>query len=204
MGAGNIYHPSQQFIPYLFLYKRRSDGQFIPGGDVNPSRGRRASLGLLAMLCGSYYQDEYINYEFLQRPSIDSRDKFFDFLWRDTKLGQKDASDLPLSRYCGFPFGWAIARTGWDDNSVIAEMKVNVYNFITHQHHDAGAFQIYYKGPLAIDSGSYTGSSGGYNSQHNKNYFKRTIAHNSLLIYDPDEVFETGSYGGADKTPFAN
>jgi len=82
-------------------------------------------------------------------------------------------------------------------------MKINVYNFINHQHHDAGNFQIDYRGPLAIDSGAYTGSSGGYNSTHNKNYFKRTIAHNSLLIYDPDEVFETQAYGGADKTPFA-
>ncbi len=202
LGAGNIYHPDQQFIPYIFFYKRRGDGQFIPGGDVNPSRGRRAALGLLAMLSGSYYQDEYINYEFLQRPSIDSRDKFFEFLWRDTQLGQKDASDLPLSKYFGFPFGWSIARTSWDESSVIAEMKINVYNFINHQHHDAGAFQIYYKGPLAIDSGAYTGSSGGYNSQHNKNYFKRTIAHNSLLIYDPEETFETMRYGGAGKTPF--
>jgi hypothetical protein len=77
MGAGNIFQPSQQFIPYSFLYRRRGDGQFLPSGDVNPSRGRRPALGLLAMLGGSYYQDEYINYEFLQRPSIDSRDKFF-------------------------------------------------------------------------------------------------------------------------------
>ena len=203
MGAGNIYHPSQQFIPYLFLYRRRGDGQLLASGDINPTRGRRASLGLLAMLCGAYYQDEYINYEFLQRPSIDSRDKFFEFLWRDTQLGQRDSHDLPLSRYFGFPFGWAIARTGWDENSVVAEMKINAYNFINHQHHDGGAFQIYYRGPLAIDSGAYTGSSGGYNSPHNKNYFKRTIAHNSLLVYDPDEVFESQNYGGADKTPFA-
>ncbi len=203
MGAGNIYHPGQQFIPYLFLYRRRGDGQFLPSGDVNPTRVRRAPLGLLGMLAGSYYRDEYINHEFLQRPSIDSRDKFFEFLWRDTQLGERPSDDLPLSRYFGYPFGWAIARTGWDENSVVAEMKINVYNFINHQHHDAGAFQIYYRGPLAIDSGAYTGSSGGYNSPHNKNYFKRTIAHNSLLVYDPAEVFESGAYGGRDRTPFA-
>jgi hypothetical protein len=203
MGAGNIYHPSQQFVPYIFFYRRRGDGQFLPSGDVNPSRGGRARLGLLALLGGSYYQDEYTNYEFVQRPTIDSRDKFFEFLWRDPNLGQRECTDLPLSRYFGSPCGWAIARTGWDENSVVAEMKINVYNFINHQHHDAGAFQIDYRGPLAIDSGAYSGSSGGYNSPHNKNYFKRTIAHNSLLIYDPDEVFESQNYGGADKTPFA-
>jgi heparin/heparan-sulfate lyase len=95
-----------------------------------------------------------------------------------------------------------IARTGWGAESVIAEMKVNEYNFVNHQHNDAGAFQIYYKGPLAIDAGIYQGSSGGYNSPHNKNFFKRTIAHNSLLVYDPKEVFAATSYGGADKSDF--
>ena len=94
-------------------------------------------------------------------------------------------------------------RKGWDENSVIAEMKVNE-NFVgNHQHLDAGSFQIYYRGPLAIDSGTYQGSSGGYNSPHNKNYFKRTIAHNSLLVYDPDEKFECWNYGGGDKTEYA-
>lgn len=206
MGAGNVFHPSMQFVPYHWFYIRRPDGQFIPSGDVNYSRGRPVSLGLLAMLSGSYFQDEYINYEFLKSPSIDSRDKFFEFLWRDTDLGIKKPDDLPLTKYFGFPHGWMIARTGWGENAVIAEMKVNEYNFINHQHHDGGAFQIYYKGPLAIDAGMYSGTSGGnkgYNSPHNKNYFKRTIAHNSLLIYDPDEVFKSIGYGGKFKTEFA-
>jgi len=96
-----------------------------------------------------------------------------------------------------------VARTGWGRESVIAEMKINEYSFLNHQHQDAGAFQIYYKGPLAIDAGAYNGSSGGYNSPHNKNFFKRTIAHNSLLIYDPNEVFRSSGYGGQDKTEFA-
>ena len=80
MGAGNVFHPSMQFVPYHFFYIRRPDGQFIPSGDVNYSRGRPVSIGLMAMLSGSYFQDEYINHEFLKSPSIDSRDKFFEFL----------------------------------------------------------------------------------------------------------------------------
>lgn len=96
-----------------------------------------------------------------------------------------------------------ISRTGWDDDCAMAEMKIGEHYFGNHQHLDAGSFQIYYRGPLAIDSGSYQGSAGGYNSPHNKNYFKRTIAHNSLLVYDPNEVFACWNYGGADKTEFA-
>ena len=82
-----------------------------------------------------------------------------ELLWRDFDLEPKSPDDLPLTRYSGTPFGWMIARTGWDKDCVIAEMKVNE-NFVgNHQHLDAGSFQIYYKGPLAIDSGAYQGSS---------------------------------------------
>jgi heparin/heparan-sulfate lyase len=90
-----------------------------------------------------------------------------------------------------------VARTGWGEEAVIAEMKVNEYNFVNHQHLDAGAFQLYFRGALAIDSGLYQGgSSGAYGSPHGKNYYWRTIAHNSLLIHDPAEKFSPkGDYG---------
>lgn len=204
MGAGNVYDPSQQYIMYDVIYKRRPDGQVMPGGDVNYTRKREAVYPLPTLLAGSYYKDEYINYEYMKRPSIENQSKIFEFLWRDPKIGTKKPDDLPLTRYSGSPFGWMVARTSWDENCVIAEMKVNEYNFLNHQHHDAGSFQLYYKGPLAIDAGTYQGSSGGYNSPHNKNFFKRTIAHNSLLIFDPNEKFAAYGYGGADKSDFVD
>lgn len=204
MGAGPVYDPAQQYVLYDFIYRRRPDGQVLPAGDVNP--GNRKSINsyaLPAMLAYSYYKDPYLAYEFDRKPDLEPHCLMFELLWRDFGLERKSPDDLPLTRYSGTPFGWMIARTGWDANSVIAEMKVNEHFVGNHQHLDAGSFQIYYKGPLAIDSGSYQGSSGGYNSPHNKNYFKRTIAHNSLLVYDPDEKFACWNYGGGDKTEFA-
>jgi heparin/heparan-sulfate lyase len=88
-----------------------------------------------------------------------------------------------------------LARTGWGQDAVIAEMKINEYNFVNHQHLDAGAFQIYYRGPLAMDTGLYSGSSGAYGSPHCMNYYWRTIAHNSLLVHDPNEDFGRRGYG---------
>jgi len=202
MGAGNVYNPSQQFVLYDMIYKRRPDGQVMPGGDVNHGRKKPSSYSLPSLLAGSYYKDEYINNEFLKEPRVENQCKLFEFLWRDTQLGSRKPDDLPLTRYSGSPYGWMIARTGWGEESVIAEMKINEYNFVNHQHNDAGSFQIYYKGPLAIDAGTYQGSAGGYNSPHNKNFCKRTIAHNSLLVYDPNEVFASSSYGGTDKSDF--
>lgn len=203
MGAGSVYSPSQQFVLYDFIYRRRPDGQVLPAGDENPGRRSPASYSLPAMFASSYYNDGYLAYEFERTKKVENHCLMFEILWRDFDLKPLSPDTLPLTRYSGTPFGWMTARTGWDENSVIAEMKVNE-NFVgNHQHLDAGSFQIYYRGPLAIDSGTYQGSSGGYNSPHNKNYFKRTIAHNSLLVYDPDEKFECWNYGGGDKTEYA-
>lgn len=204
MGAGPIYDPAQQYVLYDFIYRRRPDGQVLPAGDVNPApRKRPQSYSMPAMLASSYYKDPYLAYEYERKPSTEAHMLMLELLWRDFDLKGKTPEDLPLTRYSGTPFGWMIARTGWGRNSVVAEMKVNEHFYGNHQHMDGGAFQIYYRGPLAIDSGSYQGSSGGYNSPHNKNYFKRTIAHNSLLVYDPSEKFACWNYGGAGKTEYA-
>ena len=204
MGAGPVYDSSQQYVLYDFLYRRRPDGQVLPAGDVNPERGASPSYSLPAMLAYSYYKDPYLAGEYQRKPRVENHCMIFDILWRDLDIEPAPVETLPLTRYSGTPFGWMIARTGWDENSVIAEMKINEKHVGNHQHLDAGAFQIYYKGPLAIDSGTYQGTSGGYNSPHNKNYAKRTIAHNSLLIFDPGEKFACWNYGGADKTEFAD
>ena len=204
MGAGAVYDPAQQYVLYDFIYRRRPDGQVLPAGDVNPApRKRPQSYSMPAMLASSYYHDPYLAYEYERRPSTEAHMLMLELLWRDFDLKGKTPEDLPLTRFSPTPFGWMIARTGWGKNSVVAEMKINEHFYGNHQHMDGGSFQIYYRGPLAIDSGSYQGSSGGYNSPYNKNYFKRTIAHNSLLIYDPSEKFACWNYGGAGKTEFA-
>ncbi len=212
MGAGNIYDPAQQFVLYDIIYRRRPDGVLLPAGDDYPQpRPSLLTMPVPMMLASSYYKDPYLAYEFELNPHIDALGNevmnhclIHELLWRDYDLKPKSPDSLPLTRYSGSPFGWMIARTGWGSNSVIAEMKINEQFVGNHQHMDGGSFQIYYKGPLALDAGAYSGSSGGYNSENNKNYFKRTIAHNSLLVYDPDEKFACWSYGDGGKTRFAD
>lgn len=63
-------------------------------------------------------------------------------------------------------------------------MKIGEVYGANHNHLDSGNFQIYYKGILASESGSYIA----YGSDYDWAYHKATIAHNSLLIYDPDET----------------
>jgi heparin/heparan-sulfate lyase len=204
MGAGNVFNPSQQFVPYEWIYLRRPDGKFIRSAD-----GQNWPTRLGSMLCASYYGDGYVLANYLKDPEVDpanalyhflwrdpppmSDNKIFELLWRNPDLKPLAIADLPRSRYFGSPYGWMVARTGWDEQSVVAQMRINIFNFTGHQHLDAGSFEIYYKGPLAIHSGVYQGVTGGYGSPHHLNYYQRTIAHNSLLIYDPEEEFKSGN-----------
>lgn len=203
MGAKGLYTNGMRDVLYDFIYRRRPDGMVIPAGDVNHVRGNIDSYALPAFLAGSYWRDPYIMYEWERKPSVEPHCLLMRLLWHDFDLAGRKPDNLPLTRFSGTPFGWMIARTGWGEDAVIAEMKINEQFAGNHQHLDGGSFQIYYKGPLALDSGIYQTVQGGYNSANNKNYTKRTIAHNSLLIHDPSEVFACYNYGGADKTQTA-
>ena len=200
IGARDLYVPEMRDMLYDFIYRRRPDGLVLPSGDTNHTRGKVQAYPIPMMLASSYWKDEYLAGEWELSPSVEPHCLLMQLLWQDFSLKGRGPEGLPLSRYSPSPYGWMTARTSWDKNSVIAEMKINEQFYGNHQHLDGGSFQIYYKGPLAIDSGMYQTVEGGYNSANNKCYTKRTIAHNSLLIYDPGEVFECYNYGGADKT----
>jgi len=198
LGAGNVYNPEQRFVPYLWIYTTRPDGQRLRAGDTfahSAPRDRSWGQFIGTVLTASYYDDPILLDQYQRQGGSGGNETIFEVLWRDVRLQPKSVSTLPLSRYFGPPFGWMVARTGWDKDAVIAEMKINEYSFTNHQHLDAGAFQIYYRGALAVDSGLYSGSSGAYGSPHCLNYYWRTVAHNSLLVYDPNEDFGRGGYG---------
>lgn len=79
-------------------------------------------------------------------------------------------------------------------------MNLEEYNFTNHDHLDAGHFQIYYKGILANDSGSYNS----YGSAHDRGYYKRSVAHNTLAVRNPEKAttFQGYStYDGGQRSP---
>ncbi len=111
------------------------------------------------------------------------------FLWDDPEVVPQDPalaseSDLPGLRY--FPgVGHLVMRDGWKPDSTWIEFDCGPY-FAKHQHMDQNQLTIYHNGYLAIDSGAdYTDSE----SPHYLNYYRRTVAHNSVLVYDPSEKF---------------
>lgn len=188
-GGSNLFDPAQQSLLYDVIYRMRPDGTVLACGDENPTRKARVeNFALPALLASSYYNDPHLAWLYAREGEVIAHSAIFELLWAP-EVKPAGPEDLSLTRYCPAPFGWMTARTGWGEDAVICEMKINEQFAGNHQHLDGGAFQIWYKGSLAIDSGVYEGVTGGYNSEHCRNYSKRTIAHNSLLVCDPAEQF---------------
>jgi len=95
---------------------------------------------------------------------------------------------LPLAR-CFRNAGFAVMRDAWDfDRNTLCMFKSARFQSTNHHHQDQNSFTIYYRGPLAIDSGGYH-FCGSYGSRHWYNYYTRSAAHNTILVYDPAEDF---------------
>ncbi|MEO7141963.1 MAG: heparinase II/III family protein, partial [Bryobacteraceae bacterium] len=112
-----------------------------------------------------------------------------EFLWNDPEVAPRNPADASLDelpRQCYFPgVGHLVMRDGWKPDSTWIEFDCGPY-FAKHQHLDQNQLTIYRNGYLAIDSGAdYTESE----SPHYLNYYRRTVAHNSVLVYDPAEKF---------------
>lgn len=112
-----------------------------------------------------------------------------EFLWDDPEVTPRDpalAGENELSRQRYFAgVGHLVIRDGWKADSTWIEFDCGPY-FAKHQHLDQNQITIYHGGHLAIDSGAdYTDTE----SPHYLNYYRRTVAHNSVLVYDPAEKF---------------
>jgi hypothetical protein len=122
------------------------------------------------------------------------------FLWADETVEPRDPAattpaELPRERL--FPgIGHVVLRDGWGPDSTWIEFTSGPY-FAKHDHLDTNHFVIYRKGQLALDTGAdYTDTE----SPHYLNYYRRTVAHNTLLVYRPGETF----FWGENLWPAAN
>lgn len=184
------------------LYMHRPDGQLLREGDVmeNIGKGVYWSGGIF----GAYWSsskmtggDPYMKREvmrmnpswtFASEGGYEAISSVMFLITNDPDLEPRSLEELPKTAYYGSPYGGMVARTGWNDGydspDVIAFMKIGEVYGANHNHLDSGNFQIYYKGILASESGSYMA----YGQPYDYTQHKATIAHNSLLIYDPDET----------------
>jgi len=200
MGHHNVTSKLQGKVPFYWIYTRRPDGKVFMDGDDWMDRNPQGFYWSIFDLPyhASYYREPILMGEAIRLGEI-GRSPLFDYLLVDPSVTPDfGLAALPQTRYFPSPYGAMVARTGWESgstaNTVVALMKVGERQYNNHKHLDAGAFQIYYKGPLAVETGVYQGTGGSYNGAHFLNYYQRTIAHNCMLVYDPDEKFRRASW----------
>lgn len=193
-------------VAYYNLYLRRPDGAQAIMGDDYSAPGQSAGTywsvnsGPLFWDAG-LSGDPYVKRQYqLETPYMTPTSNGSEGLYtsvihlivNDPSLTGKPLEELPLTRYFGSPNGTMIARTGWDigtdSSDAYALMKIGEQWGANHDHLDAGTFQLFYKGALASESGWYDL----YGTEQDAGYNKRTIAHNALLVYDPDEPVTVG------------
>ncbi|MFN7139535.1 MAG: heparinase II/III family protein, partial [Limisphaerales bacterium] len=98
------------------------------------------------------------------------------------------------------PTGTVIMRAGWpnggaDGSSNVTHMIFQCGDhFAYHQHYDQNSFTLFKGGDLLVDSGVY--SENGL-SFHDRDYYVRTIAHNTLIVYNPTEDFSSSRPGAS-------
>lgn len=207
MNGTKLYSDDMGQVPYMLYYNNRPDGRSFPEGDNNgdklgdsiPTWKRGDMTHLLygssiwddGRLKGEYMRESN-GYNFFSYKSywpLLSPTQFL--IVNDPNVEPLTREGMPLTRLFGSPNGLMVARTGFDEgvdsDDAIAWAKIGETYTGNHAHLDSGSFQIYYKGPLAWDFGAYDQ----FGSEHDSNYAKETISHNSLLIYDPLEVMTT-------------
>ena len=125
--------------------------------------------------------------------------KFWPYvLWYDPTVPEAKREDLPLSHiFRGY--GWVSMRSSWEKDATFALFICSPTWFGGHQHCDNNSFIIHKHAPLALDTGVYDTAQG-----HRANYFARTIAHNTVTVFDPNEKFTGGNWGGSTDQSVSN
>ncbi|MDH7571162.1 MAG: heparinase II/III family protein, partial [Armatimonadota bacterium] len=119
--------------------------------------------------------------------------RLMDFLFEEEPEPPLDLSTFPLAHLAA-GIGKVYARSDWTDDATWFRFECGDY-WNGHQHLEVGNFEIFRYEPLATESGEYHD----YLSNHSVNWLIRTIAHNCILVYQPDERWPRMRDGGRNR-----
>ncbi|MBO5370648.1 MAG: hypothetical protein J6B23_08245 [Clostridia bacterium] len=183
--------------PFSWLiHSRMPYGAMMPYGDMYTITRSDYKLYdrnymITYLLASNLYQNPQLKQEFLRRFNIAYAGEDVQFwytLFNDPTLEAAILKDEPLARYATYPLSAIVHKTsnqeGFDSDAAVAFMNMHEAFVGDHQNIYTGDFQIYYKGLLAMNTGTYNAS-----TQHNEGYKRRAIAGNTMLCYNPAETF---------------
>jgi len=206
-GKDDLFTEDMKKAPYFLFSQILPNGRYFPSGD-----GTVSPLGMTSVSCKQLYF----------AAAVSRNEGIMNFVYNTTNhfsntqndamspslavilasQSAKPTSDDPFSAlgliyYAGHPGNMTTARNGWTEDAAVSWMRVSEMNLRNHDHLDTGTFQLYYKGLLALNSGSYKW----YGNEHALYYHQATISHNGLLIFNPNLYDGTLKEDGTPLTP---
>jgi hypothetical protein len=184
--------PWQLEVPAFVQYADRGNGRFPRIGDVfSGSTPDVRMIALRAAVRGGDRRALALYDASLARSS--GADRIFELLWGRGGITPLSPEGMPPG-LCVENAGYLIARDRWDASSTVLVLKASSFQSINHHHRDDNHIDLSYRGvSMLVRAGTYAG--GGYGSDHWRNFYTRSIAHNTLVVYDPAERFV--QYGSA-------
>lgn len=194
----------QERLGYLLLHRWPGTADqfgfkyhpYVSTGDADRNRGSLTNYErIMALILIERFPNDPLARQLqalLTAPPFDNSMRFLyhaEFLWFNP-----DQPTTPPSQLSHFAAGTGtlFLRSGWPSGATDDDTRATYITFQSgdhftyHQHFDQNSFTLFKGGDLLIDSGVYSGEG---LSNHDINYYVRTIAHNTLVVYNPDEDF---------------
>ncbi|MCL2648625.1 MAG: hypothetical protein FWD61_16745 [Phycisphaerales bacterium] len=153
----------------------------------------------IRILLAQYFRGtELSGYEMAVRKPLANELAGWYFVYEEPYDLANDINTFPLAHLAA-GIGRVYARSGWDKDATWFRFECGDM-FSQHQHFEAGNFEIFRRESLTGESGVYASWSG----SHVLNWYIRSIAHNCILVYDPDEKFPPLARDPEQKLPFYN
>ncbi len=186
-----VFDPNIKGVPNYWLHMRLPNGEMLRDGD-GICGGRYWSHPQTFLLSYAYSGDPVLKGEYERQAGSRGDDLLFLLLNDPAVKAEPRLDGLPLAIDFGPVLGGLIARTGWNmgaaSSDVVAEVKGGGTHFGNHQHADAGALQVYYRGLQVAKLGQYKF----YGTPYDMNFGKRSAAQSMLLVFDPQEKILNG------------
>jgi len=104
---------------------------------------------------------------------------FLKMVYKDFTLPTVPFPEPPLDWWSD-QVGLSVSRSSWADDATMLSFFCSPSKRAAHEHRDNNSFAIFKNTPLLLDAGHYDT----YGGTHMRDYYSRTIAHNSICVYD--------------------
>jgi hypothetical protein len=208
-GTGeNLFEASRWFgerLGYFLLHRFPGTAEqwgfpFHPYPSIGDTERNRATIGnyerLMALILLARFPNDPVAPQlqaYLAAPPTGASMGFVsaeELLWFDANAASAPPA---LGTHLARGTGTLLVRSGWPTGAADTSASATHLtfqcgdHFTYHQHYDQGSFTLFKGADLLVDSGVYSGDGLSY---HDQNYYVRTIAHNTLVVRNPDESFE--------------